>query len=90
MYSVGEPRMTEHDVADAPTIDQDKSDNPSPEIEAKDGSRELTSGDSPNLGPVAAADLVAGLAKAAVNEAKAEAAAAQSGMQKPLDQDARR
>ena len=74
----------------APTTDQDKADGPSPEIEAKDGSRELTSGDSPNLDAVAAADLFAGLAEPAVNEAKAEAAAAQSGMQKPLDQDARR
>jgi hypothetical protein len=30
------------------------------------------------------------LAEAAVNDAKAEAAAAQSGVEKPLDQDARR
>ena len=36
------------------------------------------------------ADLVAELAEAAVNEAKAEAAAAHSGIQSPLDQDARR
>ena len=74
----------------ATRTDQDKADSPSPEIEAKDGSRELTSGGSPSLDAVAAADLVAELAEAAVNEAKAEAAAAHSGMQKPLDQDARR
>ena len=75
-------------VQDKP--DQDKAASPSPEIEAKDGSRELTSGGSPSLDAVASADLVAELAEAAVNEAKAEAAAAHSGMQKPLDHDARR
>jgi regulator of protease activity HflC (stomatin/prohibitin superfamily) len=75
---------------DQDKADQDKADSPSPEIEAKDGSREITAGGSPSLDAVAAADLVTELAEAAVNEAKAEAAAAHSGMQSPLDQDARR
>jgi regulator of protease activity HflC (stomatin/prohibitin superfamily) len=64
---------------DQDKADQDKADSPSPEIEAKDGSREITAGGSPSLDAVAAADLVAELAEAAVNEAKAEAAAAPSG-----------
>ena len=39
---------------------------------------------------VAAADRVAELAEAAVNDAKAEVAAAEGGIEKALDQDARR
>jgi hypothetical protein len=39
---------------------------------------------------MAAVDRVAELAEAAVNDAKAEAAAAQGGIEKPMDQDARR
>jgi hypothetical protein len=42
------------------------------------------------LDAVAAADRVAELAEAAVKDAKAEAAAAESGTVKPSDQDARR
>jgi hypothetical protein len=42
------------------------------------------------LDAVAAAERVAELAEAAVNDAKAEAAAAQGGTVKPQDQDARR
>jgi regulator of protease activity HflC (stomatin/prohibitin superfamily) len=61
----------------APAVDKDRpSDAPS---ETADGerTRELTSGGLPNLDAVAAADRVAELAEAAVNDAKAAAAAAQ-------------
>jgi hypothetical protein len=60
------------------------------EIEDEEGSRELTSGSPPTLDAAAAANRVAELAEAAVNDAKAEAAAAESGIDKPLDHDARR
>ena len=53
----------------------------------EEGSRELTSGGPPSLDAVAAADRVAELAEAAVNDAKAEAAAAR-GIEKLLDQGA--
>jgi hypothetical protein len=74
----------------APTTVEGKADNQPPEIEGEEGSRELTSGGKPGLDAVAAADRAAQLAAAAVNDAKAEAAAAQGGIEKPLDQDARR
>ena len=75
----------------APATDEGKADSPPLEIEDEEGSRELTSGGVPNLDAVAAVDRVAELAEAAVKDAKAEAAAAESGIEKkPLDQDARR
>jgi regulator of protease activity HflC (stomatin/prohibitin superfamily) len=74
----------------APATDDGRADTPLSEIEAEDSSRELTSGGSSSLDAVAAADRVAELAEAAVNDAKAEAAAAQRGIDKPLDQDVRR
>jgi hypothetical protein len=74
----------------APATDKDRAYSPPSEIEDAEGSRELTSGGTPSLDAVAAADRVAELAQAAVNDAKAEAAAAQRGNEKPLDQDPRR
>jgi hypothetical protein len=70
----------DHSRMGAPVIDKDRPDNPPSEIEGEEGSRELTSGGPPSLDAVAAADRVAELAEAAVNEAKAEAAAAEGGM----------
>jgi regulator of protease activity HflC (stomatin/prohibitin superfamily) len=72
-----------------PASDKAGADSPPPAIE-EEGGRELTSGGSPSMDAVAAVDRVAELAEAAVNDAKAEAAAAESGIEKPLDQDARR
>src|SRR5918994_658498 len=74
----------------APATDDGRADSPPSDIEAEDGSRELTSGGPSSLDAVAAADRAAELAEAAVNEAKAEVAAAEGGIDKPLDQDARR
>jgi hypothetical protein len=74
----------------APATDKGGADSPPPEIEDEEGSRELTSGGVPSLDAVAAADRVAELAQAAVNDAKAEVAAAQGGIEKPLDQGTRR
>jgi hypothetical protein len=74
----------------ASATDTDRADGPPSNIEGEEGSRELTSGGPPRLDAVAAADRVAELAEAAVNEAKAEAVAAEGGMEKPLDQAARR
>jgi hypothetical protein len=74
----------------APATDKRRADSPPSEIEDEEGSRELTSGGVPSLDAVAAADRVAELAEAAVKDAKAEAAAAESGTVKPLDQDAGR
>jgi SPFH domain / Band 7 family len=74
----------------APATDKDRADNPPSEVEDAEGSRELTSGGPPSLDAAAAVDRVAELAEAAVNDAKAEAAAAEAGIEKPLDQDARR
>ena len=74
----------------APATDEGRTDSPPSVIEAEEGSRELTSGGPPSLDAVAAADRVAELAEAAVNDAKAEVAAAERGIEKPLDQDPRR
>ena len=73
----------------APTTEKGRADRPPPEIESTEGSRELTSGDPPSLDAVAAADQVAELAQAAVNEAKAAAAAAHGGIEKPPAPDPR-
>src|ERR687898_1152740 len=59
----------------APATDDGRADSPPSEIEAEDGSRELTSGGRPSLDTVAAVDRVAELAEAAVKDAKAQAAA---------------
>jgi SPFH domain / Band 7 family len=80
----------DHSRMGAPATDRGSVDNPPSEIEDEEGSRELTSGGPPSLDAVAAADRVAELAEAAVNDAKAEAAAAQGGIEKPLAKDARR
>ena len=58
-------------------------------MEHEQGNRELSSGAPPSLEAIAAADLVTELAQSAVNDAKAEAAAAQAGNDKLLDQGAR-
>jgi hypothetical protein len=80
----------DHSRMGAPTTEEGRADDQPPEIEREEGSRELISGGKPSLDAVAAADRAAELAAAAVNDAKAEAAAAQGGIEKPLDQDARR
>ena len=74
----------------APATDKGAADSPPSEIEDEERSRELTSGGPPSFDAVAAAERVAELAEAAVNDAKAEAAAAQTGIEKPLNKDARR
>ena len=68
---------------------QGQSRGPPSEIDDQERSRELTSGGPPSFDAVAAADRVAELAEAAVNDAKAEAAAAQTGIEKALNKDAR-
>jgi hypothetical protein len=60
----------------APSTDKGKADSPPLETDDVEDSRELTSGGPPRLDEVAAADRVAELADAAVNDAKAQAAAA--------------
>jgi regulator of protease activity HflC (stomatin/prohibitin superfamily) len=72
-----------------PATDKGMADNPPSEIEDEYSSRELISDRPPRLDAVVAVDRVAELAEAAVNDAKGEAAAAE-GIEKPLDQDARR
>ena len=72
----------------APATDKGSTDRPS-EIEHEGGDRELSSGAPPILDAIAAADRVTELAQSAVNDAKAEAAAAQGGNDKLLDQGAR-
>ena len=74
----------------APATDEGRADSSPSEIEAEEGSRELTSGGPPSFDAVAAVDRVAELAEAAVNDAKAEVAAAErGGIEKSLDQDVR-
>src|SRR5918995_486915 len=73
----------------APAPDNDSIGTPPAEIAHQEGSRELTSAGPPSMDTVAAVDRVAELAEAAVNDAKAEAAAAQAGIAKPLDQNLR-
>ena len=80
----------DHSRMGRPATDTGRADSPPSEIEDEEGSRALTSGGPPSLDAVAAVDRVAEMAEAAVNDAKAEAAAAQAGIEKPLDQDARR
>jgi hypothetical protein len=80
----------DHSRMGAPPTEKDGAAGPPSEIEDREGSRELTSGGLPPLDAAAAADRVAELAEAAVNDAKAEAAAAENGIEKALDQDARR
>jgi hypothetical protein len=80
----------DHSRMGAPTTEEGRADDQPPEIEGEEGSRELISGGKPSLDAVAAADRAAELAAAAVNDARAEAAAAQGGIEKPLDEDARR
>ena len=53
----------------------------------EEGVRELTSGDAPDLDAAAAADRVARLAQAAVEDAKAQVAAAQGGAESLLGQE---
>src|SRR3954452_22016114 len=79
----------DHSRMGAPGTDKDTAESPPSEIEGEDGSRELTSGGAPSLDAVAAAERVAELAEAAVNDAKAEAAAAERGIEEPLAKDAR-
>ncbi len=74
----------------APATDKGKVDSPPSEIEDEESSRALTTGGPPTSDAVAAVDRVAELAEAAVDAAKAEAAAVEGGLGKPLDQDARR
>jgi regulator of protease activity HflC (stomatin/prohibitin superfamily) len=74
----------------APATEADSDGGPPAEIDREESSRQLTSGGQPNLDAVAAADRAAALAEAAVNDAKAEARAAQTDSEKPLSQHARR
>src|SRR5918998_3620296 len=67
----------------SPGTDKSQADSAPSEIEEEEGSRALTSGGSPSVDAVAAVDRVAEMAGAAVNEAKAEVAAAQRGIEKP-------
>ena len=62
----------------APSTDKGKADSPPLEIDDVEDSRELTSGGPPRLDAAAAADRVAEVAEAAVNDAKAQAAAARA------------
>jgi regulator of protease activity HflC (stomatin/prohibitin superfamily) len=73
----------------SPPADGGSVDRPPSEIEDTEGSRELTSGGPPTLNSVGAAERVAELAEAAVIEAKAQVAAAQGSIEKPLDQEGR-
>ena len=73
-----------------PPADNDKTDDPPAKIEDQEANLELTSGDRPSLDATAVADRVAQLAQAAVNDAKAEAVSAQTGLGKPIDKGARR
>src|SRR5215217_3329413 len=75
----------DHSRMGAPATEQGRADSPPSEIEDEEGTRELTSGGVPSLDAVAAVDQVAELAQAAVNDAKAEAAAAEGGIEGPLD-----
>jgi hypothetical protein len=61
----------------APAPDKGMADSPPSEIEGEDGNRALTSGGPPSRDAVAGVDRVTELAAAAVNDAKAEVAAAQ-------------
>jgi regulator of protease activity HflC (stomatin/prohibitin superfamily) len=75
----------DHSRTEAPLSDRG-SDGPPSDIDTN-GSRELASSGPPNLDAIAAADRVAELAQATVNEAKAEAEAV--ALEKPLDQGSR-
>ena len=68
----------------APATDKGSTDTPS-EMEHEEGNRELTSGAPPSLDAIAAADRITEVAESAVNDAKAEAAAAQDGTDRLLD-----
>jgi hypothetical protein len=74
----------------ATATDKDRANNPPSDIDAEERSRELTSGGPPTLDAAAAAERDAELAEAAFNDVEAEVAAAKSGIERPLDQDARR
>jgi hypothetical protein len=80
----------DHARTSAAATDKDRAVSPPSQIEDEESSRELTSGGRPSLDAVAAANRVAELAEAAVNDAKAEVAVAEGGIEKPLDQDVRR
>jgi hypothetical protein len=80
----------DHSRMGAPATNRGGADSPPSEIEDEEATRELTSGGPPSLDAAAAAERVAELAEAAFNDVEAEVAAAQSGIEKPLDQDARR
>jgi regulator of protease activity HflC (stomatin/prohibitin superfamily) len=82
--------FSDHSRIGTDLTDEDTPASPPSEIEAEEGSRQLTSGSAPSRDSVAAVDRVTELAEAAVNDAKAEAAAAQGGIERPLNQDARR
>ena len=80
----------DHSRMGAPTSDTGGGESPPPAIEDEEASRELTSGGAASMDAAAAADRVAELAEAAVNDAKAEVAAAErGGIEKSLDQDVR-
>jgi hypothetical protein len=82
--------FSDHSRMGAPTSDTGGDESPPPAIEDEEASRELTSGGAASMDAAAAADRVAELAEAAVNDAKAEVAAAErGGIEKPLDQDVR-
>jgi len=68
-HSQIQPPATDNATATTPALETDN-----------DGNRELTSGGHPNLDAAAAASRIAELAEAAVNDAKAESAAFQHGI----------
>jgi len=92
----------DHSEMGMPTVDQGTADEAAADRSGADSStspiqvgegegvRELTPGDGPDLDAAAAADRVARLAQAAVEDAKAQVAAAQSGPERLLGQGARR
>jgi regulator of protease activity HflC (stomatin/prohibitin superfamily) len=80
----------DHSRMGATASDTGGGESPPPAIEDEETGRELTAGGAASMDAAAAADRVAELAEAAVNDAKAEVAAAErGGIEKPLDQDVR-
>jgi regulator of protease activity HflC (stomatin/prohibitin superfamily) len=75
----------DHPRPGAPATDRGSDDGQRSAIGNKNARRELSSGDTLSLDAEAAADQVAALANAAVSDAKAEAAAAESAVDKTLE-----
>ena len=78
----------DHSRMGAPAAEAGADDDQRSEIEAEEGSRELTSAAPLSLDAATAANQVAELAEAAVSDAKAEAAAVEGSTDKTLDENA--